>query len=129
LGKGIGVRGPSKAAEAIVAFFLPASRRDEVLGDLYERYRSPGQYALDAICTVPCVIFSEFLRSEREAMDLKTVVAIAGAFVLGLLFGIVQWPAKAGWQSVLHNSIPFLLLFTLWIILLAVKFTRRKPKC
>ena len=34
-------RGPSKLAEAIVAFLLPRSCREEVLGDLYERYKSP----------------------------------------------------------------------------------------
>ena len=31
---------PSKTAEAIVALFLPPACREEVLGDLHERYRS-----------------------------------------------------------------------------------------
>jgi hypothetical protein len=55
--------GPSKAAEAIVAVFVPPACREEVLGDLYERYSSPGQYGLDALCTVPLVIMSRIRRT------------------------------------------------------------------
>jgi hypothetical protein len=55
--------GPSKLAEATVAFFLPLACREEVLGDLYERCRSPGNYVWDAITTVPLVIASGIRRT------------------------------------------------------------------
>src|SRR5437016_2809889 len=57
MGQGVGkagglmCSGPSKAAEAIVAVFVPPACREEVLGDLHERYSSPRQYALDALRT------------------------------------------------------------------------------
>ena len=55
MGKALGERGRlmnsglSKTAEAIVAVFVPPACREEVLGDLHERYRSPGQYGVDAV--------------------------------------------------------------------------------
>jgi hypothetical protein len=55
--------GPSKSAEAIVSVLVPAASRDEVVGDLHERYRSPGQYALEALRTIPLVIFSRIRRT------------------------------------------------------------------
>jgi hypothetical protein len=55
--------GPSKAAEAIVAVLLPPACREEVLGDLYERYRSPARYGVEAACTVPLVILSRIRRT------------------------------------------------------------------
>jgi hypothetical protein len=63
LGKGSKLMGPSKLAERIVGFFLPPARREEVLGDLHERYRSPSKYAWDAITTVPLVIASGIQRT------------------------------------------------------------------
>jgi hypothetical protein len=54
--------GPSKFAETIVGVLLPPACREEVLGDLHERYRSPGQYAFEALCTVPLVILSRIRR-------------------------------------------------------------------
>jgi len=56
-------RGPSQIAEAIVSFFLPPACREEVLGDLWERYRSPTQYAVDALFTVPAVIAARIRRT------------------------------------------------------------------
>jgi hypothetical protein len=55
--------GPSKIAEAIVAVFIPPACREEVLGDLHERYGSPGQYSLDALRTVPLVIVARIRRT------------------------------------------------------------------
>jgi len=55
--------GPSKAIEAIVAVFVPPACREEVLGDLHERYSSPRQYVFDALSTVPLVILSRIRRT------------------------------------------------------------------
>ncbi len=68
--------GPSRIAEAIVAIFVPSACREEVLGDLHERYGSPRQYALDAVCTVPLVIVSRI----RRTADLQ--ILVIQAFVL-----------------------------------------------
>ena len=60
---GLKYSGPSKIAEAIVAVFVPPACREEVVGDLHERYSSPGQYCLDALRTVPLVIISRMRRT------------------------------------------------------------------
>src|SRR5215471_5311467 len=73
MGKAMGERGvlmnsgPSKTAEAIVAVFVPPACREEVLGDLHERYSSSGQYGLDAVRTIPLVIISRYaVRQTRK---------------------------------------------------------------
>jgi hypothetical protein len=77
--------GPSKLAESLVAIFLPPACREEVLGDLWERFRSPGQYALDALCTVPCVIVSRIRRTSDPQ------VVLIQAFALYLSFLGAAW--------------------------------------
>ena len=67
--------GPSKAAEALVAVFLPPACREEVLGDLHERYRSAAQYGLDAVCTIPFVIVSRIRRTADPQVLLMQVFA------------------------------------------------------
>lgn len=54
--------GPSKLAEAVVAMVVPPGCREEVLGDLHERFTSPWQYSVDAVLTVPLVILSRMRR-------------------------------------------------------------------
>ena len=130
LGKGSELMpGPSKLAETIVGFFLPAERREEVLGDLYERYRSPGQYAWDAVRTVPYVILSGLLRKNEETMNIKVVVTVVIAFLSGLMLGVVLHTPNNLPATFFPNAIPFLVLLTLWAVLLIFKFGRRKPKC
>jgi hypothetical protein len=46
---------PSALLEAVVGACLPASRRDEILDDLHERFQSPTQYWCEALGAVVCV--------------------------------------------------------------------------
>jgi hypothetical protein len=73
--------GPSKAAEALVAIFVPPACREEVLGDLHERYRSPGQYIWDAASTVPLVIVSRIRRSADPQVLLMQAFALYVSFL------------------------------------------------
>ena len=57
---------PSPIVEAIVGACFPPACREEVLGDLYERYQSPTQYLSDALQTVPLVLASQVLRTARR---------------------------------------------------------------
>jgi len=70
--------GPSKRAEAIVAFFVPSACREEVLGDLYQLYRSPLEYAYSALKTVPLVVLS---RMRRTSDPQVLVIQAFAAFV------------------------------------------------
>lgn len=72
---------PSKAAEGIVAIFVPPACREEVLGDLHERYRSPLQYALEAILTVPWVIFSRVRRTTDPQVLLVQAFGLYASFI------------------------------------------------
>ncbi len=92
---------PSKTAEAIVAIFLPPACREEVLGDLHERYRSPGQYALDAIRTVPLVIYSRIIRAypARTRREIMISKAAAIAVVTLICAGCILWITTAGRPS------------------------------
>jgi hypothetical protein len=67
---------PSKIAEAIVAFFVPPACREQIVGDLHERYHSPRQYACDAFLTVPLVISSRIRRTTDAHVFMLQVLAI-----------------------------------------------------
>ena len=72
--------GPSKAAEALAGWLIPPACREEVLGDLHERYRSPGQYAWDAFSTVPLVIVSRIRRTADPQVVLMQAMALYLSF-------------------------------------------------
>jgi hypothetical protein len=91
MGEAVGERdglmypGPSKAAEAVVAVLVPPACREEVLGDLHERHSSSGQYALDALRTIPLVIISRIRRTADPQ------VLLMQAFVLYVSFLGAAW--------------------------------------
>jgi hypothetical protein len=72
---------PSKTAEAIVAVFLPPACREEVLGDLHERYISPRQYGWDALCTIPLVIMSRIRRTADPQVLLMQALSLYLSFL------------------------------------------------
>ena len=73
--------GPSRPAEMIVGILTPPACREEVLGDLHERYRSPLQYGFDALGAVPLVILSRI----RRTADPQVLVMQAFALYLSFL--------------------------------------------
>jgi hypothetical protein len=87
MGKAVGKRGglmysgPSKTAEAIVAVFVPPACREEVLGDLHERYSSSCQYGLDALRTIPLVIISRIRRTADPQVLLMQAFALYVSFL------------------------------------------------
>jgi hypothetical protein len=85
---------PPKLAETIVALLIPPACREHVLGDLYERYKSPQQYVWDALSTVPSVILSQILRTT----DLRVFASETFALYLSFL--------AAAWRI---DGVPFLL--------------------
>ena len=118
-------RGPSKLSEAIVAFLLPRSCREEVLGDLYERYRSPLQYAADVVLTVPLVIASKIRRNSDPQ------IALIEVLTMYLAYGAAAWYVDRAFMrtesALLFLAIPpvaTMVLFALWDTYAA---SRRKP--
>jgi hypothetical protein len=88
LGKGIAVMAsrPSKSAEAIVAILVPPACREEVVGDLHERYRSRCQYAFEALITVPLVILSRVRRTADPQVVLIQAFALYVSFLCAAWF-------------------------------------------
>ena len=57
---------PPELIEATVAKLLPAACRENVLGDLHERYRATAHYIIDALRAVPFVVASQSRRNFRS---------------------------------------------------------------
>jgi hypothetical protein len=73
--------GPPKMIEAVVRVLVPPASREHVLGDLRERYVSPGRYVIDALRTVPFVVASRIRRTVNVAgMSFLTFATWFGFF-------------------------------------------------
>jgi hypothetical protein len=79
-------RAPSKIAEALVGLCLPPACREEVLGDLYERYRGRVTYFGDALSTVPLVIFSRVRRTADGPLVLMEAMLLYLSFLSAARF-------------------------------------------
>jgi hypothetical protein len=74
---------PPVLIDTIVRTLIPPGCREHVVGDLWERYRSPGSFVIDAIRTVPFVIASQIRRTNK----IGGVVVQAFVMVVGLTVG------------------------------------------
>ena len=74
--------GPSKVAETIVGYLLPPACREEILGDMRERYRSGLGYFVEALQVIPLVIYSRIRRTTDAVVALMEVASMYTAFVV-----------------------------------------------
>jgi hypothetical protein len=72
---------PSKQAEFVVGMLIPPACREEVLGDLYERYRSLLRYSWDAVCIVPPIILSRIRRTSDPLVVLTQSLALYTSYL------------------------------------------------
>ena len=56
---------PPALIESAVGLIVPPAAREHVLGDLFERYASPGLYVLEAARTLPFVLASQSRRTSH----------------------------------------------------------------
>ena len=73
--------------EAIAAILLPPACREEVLGDLHERYRSLLQYIVEALHTITLVIVSRIRRTTDPAIVLIRAFALYLSFLCAARIG------------------------------------------
>jgi hypothetical protein len=73
--------GPSRRLEAFVGLWIPPACREEVLGDLHEKYTGPWQYISLAQCVVPCVILSRIRRTTDAFVILTEALLVYGSFL------------------------------------------------
>jgi hypothetical protein len=65
-----------RAIRALIALLLPPACREEVLGDLQERYATSGGFCIDAMRTVPHVIASRIRRTADPQLLLMHAIAL-----------------------------------------------------
>lgn len=73
--------GPPKILEDLAKVLIPPSCREEVLGDLYERYKSPPQYVGDLVSTLPFVILGRIMRTTPVRLLLMEAVLVYVSFL------------------------------------------------
>lgn len=66
---------PPRILELGVAFLTPPARREDIVGDLHERYRSPERYIAEALHLLPAVLLSQI----RRTTDPRQLAIEAGA--------------------------------------------------
>jgi hypothetical protein len=72
---------PPKTLEAIVGLFVPPACREEVLGDLFERYTGPVRYIGVAISVIPCVIVSRIRRTADAQVLMMEALLIYASYL------------------------------------------------
>lgn len=107
---------PPHILERLMAFLLPGPAREEVLGDLHERYRSPWGYLREAGGALPRIIWSRI----RRTADGPLTLALAAQVCLGYV--AADW-YFSGVLDVVRIAIPVVALML--GILLADAYVRR----
>ena len=84
---------PPKFLESLVRLLLPPALREQVLGDIHERYQSPLKYIADAANVVPAAIFNQLRRSTPIPFRLlEALIVYCSVFVGGRLLSLLDGP-------------------------------------
>jgi hypothetical protein len=84
---------PPKFLESLVTLLLPPAVREQVLGDIHERYESPVKYIVDAASVVPAAIFGQLRRAMPIPFRLLEVLIVySSVFVGGRLLSVLDVP-------------------------------------
>jgi hypothetical protein len=92
---------PPALVDAVIRLLIPPACREHVLGDLWERYTSPRQYVVDALRTLPFVIWSQIRRTSDPLLLAMQVLA---AFVF--FGGLAGQPGPDGGPVWLRAVVP-----------------------
>jgi hypothetical protein len=126
------LNGPPEWLERIVLRAIPPAAREAVAGDLWETYQNPGQYAAEALHTVPFVIASQIRRTlNLPALTLQGTlifICLGGPATLILLPALMlggayqatarPCPRRAFREAILLSSGAMVLLF----LIMSVRF-------
>jgi hypothetical protein len=96
--------GPPKALEAFIGLWIPPACREEVLGDLHEKYTGPWQYIALAMCVIPFVILSRIRRTTDIFVLLTDALLIYGSFLAAVWYQ--DRTSLAGQWGLLRLTIP-----------------------
>jgi hypothetical protein len=99
--------GPSRRLETFVGLWIPPACREEVLGDLHEKYSGPWQYVSLAMCVVPFVILSRIRRTTDIFILATDALLIYGSFLAATWY--TDKTLLAGQWGFLRLTIPTVL--------------------
>jgi hypothetical protein len=77
---------PPKSLEKLVGFLIPSACREEVLGDLHERFQSTPRYVVDALTTVPLVVLSRIRRTTDAVVFLMEAIVLYSSYLAAAFF-------------------------------------------
>jgi hypothetical protein len=77
---------PSRRLETFVGLWIPPACREEVLGDLHEKYTGPWQYITLALCVIPFVLISRIRRTTDIFVLLTDALLIYGSFLAAVWY-------------------------------------------
>ncbi len=95
---------PPRMLERIIGLFIPPSRREDVLGDLRERYANLWNYIAEAIRTTPMVIFGAIRRTTDPQLLVMEALLLYISFLSALWY--VNRPMLDDQWGLLRPAIP-----------------------
>jgi len=102
---------PPALVDAVIRMLIPPACREHVLGDLWEQYTSPRQYVVDALRTLPFVIWSQI----RRTLDpLRLAMQVLPAFVF--FGGLVGRPGADGGPVWFRAAVPAIALAVAMVV-------------
>jgi hypothetical protein len=96
--------GPPKILEELAKALIPPACREEVLGDLYERYKSPLQYLADLLSTLPFVVLSRIIRTTDIRLLVMDALLVYGSFLAATWYVARRLVTEEG--GLMHLAIP-----------------------
>lgn len=76
---------PPRFLEFLAGLLVPQACRDQVLGDMHERYRSPLGYIVDGMSAVPASILNQIRRATPPSFLLLEAFVVYASFVAAAL--------------------------------------------
>ncbi len=95
---------PPERLEKLAGILIPPACREEVLGDLRERYRNPAQYLGDLIAILPFLFLSRIRRTTDMQLLLTDALLVYGSFLAAAWFK--DRAVLADDRGLLHLAIP-----------------------
>lgn len=71
---------PPKSIEHLLGFLIPPACREEVLGDLHQRFLSTPRYIADALTTIPFVVISRIRRTTDAVVFLMEAIVLFSSY-------------------------------------------------
>lgn len=106
---------PPRLLEAVFAICIPPSCREEVLGDLCEKYVSPLQYVLLALRTIPFIVLSRARRVTEAPILFMEALLIYASYLTAAWYGDrVFLYSPYGLLRLAFPLLPFLLTLVLF---------------